>query len=130
MSRSHCPRFDQGFEVPFGSIGISKRGIRASVPAELRRTIPWAAIQSYALGAGALIVRAKSGEKFSVQTSRIPNLSVLLHALEQLAPRKRTHGGLSTEDQLAFTGCASKLLHANSGEGTHDAEDKYCLREN
>jgi hypothetical protein len=105
MSKSHCPRFDQGLEVPFGKISISRRGIRSSSLAHGEKTLSWNAIRSYAVTNGTLMIQTKSGESFCLPTGRIPNLAVLLHAFEQLAPQNGTKGTavrLAAEEQLVF----------------------------
>lgn len=88
MSRSHCPRFDNGLEVQFGSISISKRGLKASARTG-NRAISWAAIRSYAIREGTLTIQTTSDESFGVEMRRISNVVVLLHAFEQLAPNRR-----------------------------------------
>jgi hypothetical protein len=98
MSRSHCPRFGQGLEVHFGSISISSRGIRSNLPSHSGKTLSWAAIRSYSATNGYLVIHTASGESLCFLTSRIPNLAVLLHAFEQLVPRKGNNACLEVEE--------------------------------
>jgi hypothetical protein len=86
--RGHCPRFDQGATLRFGAIEISQRGLGASLPGQTPWRLPWAAIAAYRLERGMLVVEAADRRRFHLSTSRIPNLPVLLHVIEQLAPRR------------------------------------------
>lgn len=85
--RGHCPRFDQGASVRFGGIEISKRGLGIAVPGEPPLRLPWSAIAAHRLDRGKLVIETVDQRSLRLSTSRIPNLSVLLHVIEQLAPK-------------------------------------------
>lgn len=86
--RGHCPRFDLGAIVRFGGIEISKRGLGTVMPGQPPLRLPWSGIASYRLERGKLAIDTTDGRRLRLSTSRIPNLSVLLHVIEQLAPKR------------------------------------------
>jgi len=86
--RGHCPRFDQGAIVRFGGIEISKRGLGIAMAGEAPLRLPWSAIAAYRLERGKLVIETADQRRLRLSTSRIPNLSVLLHVIEQLAPKR------------------------------------------
>jgi hypothetical protein len=86
--RGHCPRFDQGAEVRFGIVDISKRGISIALPGNAPVKLAWSKIARYRIEFGSLVVETQDRTHMRLPTSRIPNLSVLLHVFEQLVARK------------------------------------------
>jgi hypothetical protein len=83
--KGHCPRFDQGAEVRFGSISISQLGIRGETSGKATGAVSWAAVQSYSIEFGSLVIATKGQGTIRFPTSRIPNLAVLMHAVARLA---------------------------------------------
>lgn len=85
--RGHCPRFEQGGEVRFGMVGVSRRGVSVARPGLMPARLPWSRITGYRLESGWLVVESTDEADWRLPTGRIPNLSVLLHVFEQLAVR-------------------------------------------
>jgi len=86
--RGHCPRFDQGATVRFGAIEISKRGFSGRLPGQPRLQLAWAAVRSYRIEKGMLVIETSEPNVVHLSTSKIPNLAVLLHVFEQLTPKR------------------------------------------
>ncbi len=84
----HCSRFDQGGEVRVGLIGVSHSGISIALPGRAPARLPWTKIAFYNMESGCLLIETTDQAQLRLPTSRIPNLSVLLHVFEQLAGRK------------------------------------------
>lgn len=78
-------RFDQGGEVRFGLVGVSRQGISVAWPGRARAKLAWARIARYRVASGSLMIETMDGAHWRLPTSRIPNLGVLLHVFEQLA---------------------------------------------
>ena len=88
--RGHCPRYDQGGWIQFGAIEISRRGFTVSQPGQAKVKLAWAAIASFRLEHGQLVIETAEPNAVRLSTARIPNLAVLLHVFEQLSPKRKS----------------------------------------